>query len=168
MEALFGRCNRTMPLCKLIFSGFRERGCLALLTKCFRFFPTLREVKLERLNMDENDQCGLLKSLLFIRNLTAMEIQTRPLGDADCCTVELNTDDYFRPTTSMSLKLNGILLTQASTAVLGQSLSEMLSLQALEVTGVRNKSILQAEEIEALFGRFNGVLPFTLLRSYFP
>ena len=109
--------------------------------------------------MDENDQCGLLESLPFFRNMTALEIQTRPLGDADCCTAELNTYNYFRPTVSKSLTLKGILLTQASTAALGQSLSEMLSLQALEVKRARNEIILQAEEIEALFGRFNGVLP---------
>ena len=159
MEALFGRFNRTMPLCKLTFSGFRVGGCLAPLTKSFRFFPNLRELKLEKLNMDENDQCGLLESLPFIRNLTALKIQTRPLGDANCCTAELNTYDYFRRTASKSLTLKGIILTQATTAALGQSLPEMLSLQALEVTGVRPETVLQADEIEALFGRFNGVLP---------
>ena len=159
MEALFGGCNRTMPLCKLIFSGFGVGGCLAPLTKSFHFFPNLRVLKLEKLRMDENDQCGLLESLPFIRNLTTLKIQTKPLGDADCCTAELNTYDYFRPTAYKSLILKGIILTQASTAALGQSLPKMLSLQALEVTGVRNESILQAEEIEALFGRFNRVLP---------
>ena len=163
MEALFGRCNRTMPLCKLIFSGFRVGGCLAPLTKSFRFFPNLRELKLENLNMDENDQCGLLESLPLIRNLTALKIQTRPLGDADCCTAELNTDDYFRPTASKSLTLKGIILTRVATAALGQSLPEMLSLQALKVTGVQHESILQAEEIEALFEGFNGVPPLCSL-----
>ena len=61
MEALFGRCNRVMPLCKLIFSGFKVGGCLAPLTKSFHFFPNLRELTLEKSNMDENDQCGLLE-----------------------------------------------------------------------------------------------------------
>ena len=159
MESLFGKCNRTMPLCKLIFSGFKVEGCLVLLTKSFRFFPNLRELKLEKLNMDENDQCGLLESLPFIRNLTALKIQTIPLGDVDCCTAELNTYDYFRPTASKFLTLKGIILTQTATAALGRSLSEMFSSQALEVTGVRHESILQTEEVEALFGRFNGVLP---------
>ena len=151
MEALFGRCNRMMPLCKLVFCGFKVGGCLAPLTKSLHFFPSLRELKLEKLNMDENDQCGLLESLPSIRNLTALKIQTRPLGDVDCCTAELNT--------SKSLTLKGIILTQATTAALGQSLPEMLSLQALEVTGVGRESHLQAEEIEALFGRFNKNLP---------
>ena len=161
MEALFGRCNRTMPLCKLVFCGFKVGGCLAPLTKSFHFFPRLRELKLEKLNMDENDQCGLLESLPFIRNLTALKIQTGPLGDADCCTAELYTSDYFRPTaySDKRLTLKGILLTQATIAALGQSLPEMLSLQALEVTGVRYENILQTEEIETLFGRFSVVLP---------
>ena len=159
MEALFGRCNTMMPLCKLVFSGFKVGGCLAPLTKSFHFFPNLRELKLEKLNMNENDQCGLLESLPFIRNLTVLNIQTRPLGDADCCMAELKTDDYFRQTAIKRLTLKGIIFTQATTSALGQSLPEMLSLQALEVTGVRHESILQTKEIEALFGRFNGVLP---------
>ena len=158
MEALFGRCNRVMPLCKLIFSGFKVGGCLAPLTKSFHFFSNLRELKLEKLNMDENDQCGLLESLPSIRNLAALEIQTIPLGDGDCCTAELNTSDYLRPTAYKRLRLKGMILTQAATAALGQSLP-MLSLQALEVTGVGHESLLQAEEIEALFGRFNENLP---------
>ena len=159
MEALFGKCKKVMPLCKLVFCGFKVGGCLAPLTKSFHFLPNLRELKLEKLNMDENDQCGLLESLPSIRNLTALKIQTRPLGDADCCVAELKTDDYFRPTPFKRLTLQGIILTQATTAVLGQSLPEMLSLEALEVTGGRHENILQTKEIEALFGRFNGVLP---------
>ena len=160
MDALFGGFNRTFrPLCKLTFSGFRLGGCLAPLTKSFCFFPNLKSLKLEKLHMNENDQCGLLESLPSIHNLTALKIQTRPLSDADCCTAELNTYDYFRPTAYKSLTLKGIILTQAATAALGQSLPEMLSLQALEVTGVWHESVLQAEEIEALFGRFNRELP---------
>ena len=82
MEALFGRCNRVMPLCKLIFSGFKVGGCLAPLTKSFHLFPNLRELTLEKSNMDENDQCGLLERLLAsTRNLTEMEIQTIHRGD---------------------------------------------------------------------------------------
>ena len=163
MEALFGELNRTLPLCKLTFSGFRLGGCLAPLTKGFRLFPNLKELKLEKLHMDENDQCGLLESLPFIRNLMALKIQTGPLSDADCCTAELNTNDYLRPTTYKSLTLKGVILTQTATAALGQLLPEMLSLQALEVTGAQHESVLQAEEIEALFGRFNGVLPLRSL-----
>ena len=69
--------------------------------------------------------------LASIRNLTEMEIQIIPLGDGDCCTAELNTCGYFRSTASKSLTLKGIILTQAASAALGQSLPEMLSLQAL-------------------------------------
>ena len=80
-------------------------GCLAPLTKSFHFFPNLTELKLEKLNMDENDQCGLLESLPFIRNLAALEIQSIPLGDGDCCTAELSTSDYLRPKAFKSLRL---------------------------------------------------------------
>ena len=137
MKGLFGGFNRTMPLCELTVCSFRAMGgWLAPLTKCFRFFPNLTVLKLEELNMEENDQCSLLESLPFIRNLTALKLQTRPPGDADCCTAELNTSDYFRPTASKSLTLKGIILTQAVTSALGQSLPGMVSLKGLEVTGV--------------------------------
>ena len=118
MEALFGRCNTMMPLCKLVFSGFKVGGCLAPLTKSVHF-SNLRELKLEKLNMNENDQCGLLESLPSIRNLTALKIQTRPQGGADCCAAELNTDNYFKATAFKSLALKGIILTQTTTAALG-------------------------------------------------
>lgn len=41
MEALFGGFNKTLPLRKLIFIGFSVTGCLAPVTKRFRFFPNL-------------------------------------------------------------------------------------------------------------------------------
>ena len=54
------------------------------------------------------------------------------------------------------LILRGIILTPAGTKALGRSLLEMSSLQELQLTG---GCILQAEEMEALFGGVNKLMP---------
>ena len=69
MEALFGGLSETMPLFKLTFSGFNVRGCLAPLINSFRIFPNLSELRLENPNIDEHDQCDLLKCPGSLRRL---------------------------------------------------------------------------------------------------
>ena len=159
MEALFGGFTKTLPLRELTFSGFNVRGCLAPLTKSFRFFTNLRELCLEELNMDEHDQCGLLESFGFIAsNLPELRLQCKSMDHTDCHSTDVNavgTGSYKR---LEKLEVNGIILTAAAAMALGRSLSEMSSLQILEFTG-ENGSILQAEEMEALFSGFNKVLP---------
>ena len=141
MDALFGRFNKAVPLCELTFSGFSVTGCLAPLIKSLRCFPNLTKLRLERLNMDENDQCDLLKSFGLIRNMA-----------------ELNTFafDTLTPQSQVEkrLKLDEISLTPAVAEVLGQLLPKMSSLQVLQLTQM-DESILQAKEMEALFGGFN-------------
>ena len=66
MEALFGGFNKTLPLFKLTFSGFNVRGWLAPLIKSLPFFPSLRELRLEKLHIDEHDRCSLLKNFRFL------------------------------------------------------------------------------------------------------
>ena len=56
------------------------------------------------------------------------------------------------------LMLSGIILTPAATKTLGRSLPGMPSLQELELTGF-DGSILQAAEMEVLFGGFNKTMP---------
>ena len=56
------------------------------------------------------------------------------------------------------LILTETILTPAATKALGRSLPEMSSLQVLELTGV-DRSILQAEDMEALFGGLKKMLP---------
>ena len=69
-EALLGGLNKIFPALKCFqFSNFRLRGCLAPLTECFRFFPSLRVVVLKNLNLDERDLPGLLETLKSIRDL---------------------------------------------------------------------------------------------------
>ena len=147
MKALFGGFNKTLPLSKLTFSGFNVRGCLAPLTKSFCFFPNLTNIMLEKLNMDGEDQCGLLESLTFIRHLTALNIQGEQRGQVRCYT-----------TKDKQLNLEGLTLTPAAVVALGRLLPEMSSLLEFELTGV-DGSILQAKEIEVLFGGFYKILP---------
>jgi len=60
--------------------------------------------------------------------------------------------------TLQKLSLRGIHLTPAIAVVLGQLLPELSSLRALELRG-ESESILQVEEMEALFGGINKALP---------
>ena len=145
MEALFGRLDKTLPLLRLRFDNFSSRGCLATLCKCFHFFPILEQLELDRLNMNERDKCSLLESLRFFRSPRALSVcigSTRTEG------LTLDVFDF---------SVSSILLDQISPAVagaLGRSLSEMSSLQELELSG-DDGNILQAEDIAALFGGLN-------------
>lgn len=56
------------------------RGCLAPLTTSFLLAPNLRELNLEKLNMDEHDLCVLLESLRFIPNLKKMSVKGKLLA----------------------------------------------------------------------------------------
>jgi len=83
METLFGRFNKTMPLLKLLtFSDFNVRGCLAPLFRSFRFFPSLDDLELRKLNIDEQDLRGLLESFQFIPDLRRLNLSDNPLGHA--------------------------------------------------------------------------------------
>ncbi|KAL9979407.1 hypothetical protein ACROYT_G017068 [Oculina patagonica] len=64
MEVLFGGFNKALPLRWLFFSLFSVRGCLAPLTKSFRFFPNLEMLHLGELNVDEENMRALLESLI--------------------------------------------------------------------------------------------------------
>ena len=82
LEALLGGLNKIFPALKCFqFSNFRLIGCLAPLTECFRFFPSLRVVVLKNLNLDERDLPGLLESLKSIRDLRELLLYPNPLGD---------------------------------------------------------------------------------------
>ena len=72
-------------------------------------------------------------------------------------TSELNTFAFDRLTqirVRKRLKLDEVSLTPAVAALLGQSIPEISSLQVLQLTQM-DKRILQAKEIEALFGGFD-------------
>ena len=94
MEALFGGLNETLPLRKLTFSGFNVRGYLAPLTKSFSFFPNLRELELEELNMDDCDRCGLLENFgFFAKDIRDLKLQVSPLdhgNQTDWCSSKVS------------------------------------------------------------------------------
>ena len=168
IEMLFGGFNKALPLQCLTFRGFGVKGCLAPVTKSFRFFPNLRELNLGGLNgeinMNEHNLCVLLESLRFMPNLKKLRVRGKPLSQAHCCTVDVNTAvASITHKTLVQLNLDGLSLTPKVAAMLGRSLPEMLSLQVLELIGV-NESIVQAKEMEALFGGFNKTLPLYKIR----
>ena len=77
----------------------------------------------------------------------------------DCCAAALDTlVASITHKTLEKLILTETILTPAATKALGRSLPEMSSLQVLELTGV-DRSILQAEDMEALFGGLKKMLP---------
>ena len=82
MKSLFGGLNKPLPLRNLHFSGFSVRGSLSPLTESFRFFPELRAMSLEKLNLDERDLCDLLKSFTLLPRLVALYLCGNPLGHA--------------------------------------------------------------------------------------
>ena len=147
MEALFGGFNKTVPLSKLTFSCFNVRGCLSPLIKSLPFFPSLRELKLERLNTSEHDQCSLLKSFRF---LTKLKLHLHEKTNLDSFHYRASMDEKV-------LKLGVIHLTPALAAVLGRFLPELSSLRVLGSIGFY-RSILQAEEMEALCAEFNNTI----------
>ncbi len=162
MEALFGGFNKPLPLSKLSFIGFSVRGSIVPLTKSFRFFPNLRKLEIGEFNSDEHNLCGLLECLRYLPNLRELSMWCKSLGHTDCFTAEVNTVDSFILRALEELKLYGINLTSAAAAALGRLLQEMSSLTVLELTGV-DGSILQAEDMEALFGGFNKTMPLAKL-----
>ena len=162
MKALFGGFTETLSLYKLTFTGYSLKGCFATLTESFRFFPNLWELNLGGFNMDEHDLCGLLEGLNFMPNLEILSVWEEPGSQEHCCTTEVNTMAIITHKTLEEVKLNRISLTPAVAAALGQFLPELPSLKELELTGARG-SILQAEEMEALFGGFNKVISLTKL-----
>ena len=155
MEALFGGFNKTMPLLKLTFSDFSVRSCLAPLIKSLPYFPNLREFTLEKLYINEHDQCSLLKSFGF---LTVTNLMVR--RHEETC---LDSFQYYERFGDKTLNLGVTSLTPAVAAVLGRLVPDLSSLHELVLTGF-DGSILQAAEMEALFGGLNRTLPLHTLR----
>ena len=77
----------------------------------------------------------------------------------DCCAAAINKlVSGITHKTLQELSLRGISLTPVAASALGRSLPQLSSLEEFELTGV-NGSILQVEEMEALFGGMNKTLP---------
>ena len=82
MEAMFGKFKRPSGLIRLKISNFSSRGTLAQVTRNLCFFPSLRRLELEALDMGEADLYGLLENLKFIPDLSALSLMGNPLGQA--------------------------------------------------------------------------------------
>ena len=83
IEAMFGKFKRPFPLLiRLKICNFSARGTLAQLTRNLCFFPSLRHLDLEALDMGEADLCSLLDNLKFIPNLWTLSLRGNPLGQA--------------------------------------------------------------------------------------
>ena len=149
METLFSGFNKTMPLRQLTFRDFNGKNCLPPLIKCLRFFPDLDKLTLKGLNLDEHDQCSLLKNFRF---LTELEVYLR--GETGPDTFHYHTG-LFR---DKILRLSVKTLTPVVATMLGRILPEMSSLQTLTLTGVHG-NILQPAEMKALFGGFTKTIP---------
>ena len=87
--------------------------------------------------------------------LPRFKVTALRLALPDCCATAVNKlVCSITHKTLQELTLHDISLTPAAAAALGRSLPEMSSLRRLELTGV-NGSILQVEEMEALFEGIN-------------
>ena len=82
VEALFGRFSRPSSLKELWFTGLTARGSLAPLAKNLCFFPCLKVLQLEDLDMGEADLSSLLENLKFIPDLRSLLLKGNPLGHA--------------------------------------------------------------------------------------
>ena len=145
MEALFGRFNKTMPLLeRLTFSGFNVRGCLAPLIESLCFFPNLRALRLGEVNIDEHGQCSLFESF---GSVTRLEMYINGKWGFF----------YYSSDNDVNIiELGVISLTSAVAVMLGRLLPELSSPQELQLICLWDgPSILQAQEMEALFGGFN-------------
>ena len=82
LEALFGRFNRPSSLTELCITRFSARGSLGSTANNLCFFPNLRVLELEDLDMGEADLSDLLKNLKFTPDLRSLSLVGNPLGHA--------------------------------------------------------------------------------------
>ena len=82
LDALFGGFKKSIHLETLVFSCVNLRGRLLAVTKKLCFFPDLRSLELEDLDMDEDDLVDLIQSFRFIPNLDLLSLKGNPLGHA--------------------------------------------------------------------------------------
>ena len=150
VEVLFGGLDETINLKKLTFSGFRVGSCLTRLVESFGDFSNLLgvDLKISFENGNEQNVCGLLRCLRFLPDFHSLSVQCEALVTAN--TVGRVTALHL----PHEVIISGVTLTQAVAVALGQSLAEMSALRKLKLTG-SDGSILNVEEMEALFGGIN-------------
>ena len=82
MEAMFGRFSRPLSLRELSITRFSARGSLASLAKNLCYFPCLKFLQLEDLDMGEADLCSFLENLKYIPDLQELYLMDNPLSQA--------------------------------------------------------------------------------------
>ena len=103
LEALFGRFSRPSSLTELCITRFSARGSLGSIANNLCFFPSLRVLELEDLNMGEADLSDLLENLKFTPNLRSLSLIGNPLGHATRSMIPYLIEQqklevvYFRP-----------------------------------------------------------------------
>ena len=103
---------------------------------------------------------GAVKLAALLPNFNVIRLH---LDLRDCSAAAVNAlAASITHKTLEALVLRGLSLTPAAAAALGRSLPEMSSLEILVLSGA-DGSILQAEEMEALLGRFKKTLPLRWL-----
>ena len=163
MKTLLGGLSKSWPLSELAHSGFSARGCLSLLIKSPHSFSSVKELRLEKLAIGQRDQCGLLESIGHILNLTTLCVHFS--GNKCLDSFHYYLSKYRSKLNSVSealdrVDLDGLSLTPAVAAALGKLLSEMSSLQDLQLGGLFGGTcVLGAKEMKALFSSFNKIMP---------
>ena len=134
--------------------------------------PSTCSLKIGRGHGDPPLLYRLLEQIDPVFSLTAVEVEKLAvvlprfyniiilnLVLVDCCAAAVNKlVSGITHKTLQRLLLRGISLTPVAAAALGRLLPELSSLEEFELTGV-DGSILQVEEMEALFGGMNKTLP---------
>ena len=79
---LFGRFSSPSSLTKLSITRFSARGSLGSIANNLCFFPSLKVLKLEDLDMGEADLSDLLENLKFTPDLRSLHLMGNPVGHA--------------------------------------------------------------------------------------
>ena len=82
MEAMFGRFSRPSSLLQLSITRFSARGSLASLAKNLCYFPCLKSLQLQDLDMGEADLCSFLENLKYTPDLKRLYLMDNPLSQA--------------------------------------------------------------------------------------
>ena len=82
LNTLFEGFNHVRHLEELFLSRFCVVDSFAPLTEKFRFFPDLKKLMLEDVNLDGDGLCLLLEGSRFIPNLQHLDLSYNPLGRA--------------------------------------------------------------------------------------
>ena len=82
LEALSGRFSRPSSLTELSITRFSARGSLGSIANNLCFFPSLRVLELEDLDMGEADLSDLLENLKFTPDLRSLHLMGNPVGHA--------------------------------------------------------------------------------------